>query len=569
MRLVMKELPTGKQEFDQIINGGYVYVDKTELIYKLIRLDKPFFLSRPRRFGKSLLVSTIEHIFLGNRELFNGLWIDGSDYDWQPHPVIHLDLSKVSYESPEKLESHLILTLSNIAKKAGLPIKGDNCGAVLDFLIADLREHFGQKVVVLIDEYDAPILSNIMEDELADKIREKLQYFFGILKGSEANLRYVFITGISKFTHTSIFSKLNHLVDITLYPEYSGICGFTENDLDLFLVEHLDITLDTFKRKKILSYDATLSDLKARIKSWYDGYSWDGEIKVFNPYSLLYFLEIKQFGEYWYSTGTPTFLYKLARNNSFFFTLFNDDNILDGIDNTIDIGTFEPLPLMFQTGYLTVSHMVIVPDEEVEKYALTFPNREVKIAFFSRLMAQVLSFNKSSAIRTISISLFNALCKKNREKTEHAFERLLSFIPYNLHIPLESYYHTVFFFTGALIGLPIDVEKTVGDGVIDVVLDIPGGDILVIEMKYMKLPAKKDGKDLVEEIQLSEGQVEEKPTEDELIKINQLLDEGAVKALKQINDKRYDLKYQGTNRKVTKVAMVVCKRTYVKVIFEN
>ncbi|MDR1608064.1 MAG: ATP-binding protein [Deltaproteobacteria bacterium] len=565
----MKKLPTGKQNFERIINGGHVYVDKTEHIYNLIGLDVPLFLSRPRRFGKSLLVSTMEHIFLGDRDLFKGFWLYNSDYDWQPYPVIHLDLSRVNSESPEKLENNLVLNLSYIASKAQLPIRGDNCGAIFDSLIIDLANKFGKRVVVLIDEYDSPILNNIFNDKLANKICEKLQNFYGILKGSESNLRYVFITGVSKFPHSSIFSKLNNLNDITLDPDYNNICGFTKQELKDYFYDHLDLATKVLKRKNILSNSDTSDVLIDKLISWYDGYSWDGESRVFNPYSILKFLQNKKFSEYWYSTATPTFLYNLVRNNRIFFTLFNKENKLEDTDNNIDIGTFEPIPLMFQTGYLTISHVVIEPNDEIEKYALTFPNKEVRMSFFTRLMELELSIGRPTAIKTLANSLFMALSSKNKDEAEKSFESLLSFIPYNLHVPLESYYHTVFFFTGALIGQPIDVEEVVGDGVIDAVLDIPGGDILVIEMKHMKLPKKADGKDQELELLPSENPEDQKPTEEELVKINQLLEEGAVIALQQIKNKRYDLKYQGTNRKVTKVAMVVCRRTYVKVVFEN
>jgi hypothetical protein len=575
----MKELPTGKQSFDQIINGNYIYVDKTDLIYKLISLDKPYFLSRPRRFGKSLLLSTMEHIFLGHRELFKGLWIDDpkartesepiSEYDWLIHPVIHLDMSVTKKTSRVELEQSIMEQLNQIADSYDITIIGKSPVTLFSSLIYKLNKS-DKRVVILIDEYDAPIVDNIENNDLSREMRDSLQEFYAVLKSSESKIRFIFITGVSKFAHTSIFSKLNNLNDITLESYYANICGFTDNDLINYFGEHISDSLISLKQKRIITNETTTNDLISLIKYWYDGYSWDGTDRVFNPYSVLSFFEKKKFGTFWFASGTPTFLYKLVKENKFYFNLFNDIE-LEYYENSIDIGSFYPIPLMFQTGYLTVSEVKYEDDNET--FILTFPNREVRTAFFSGLMADEFSFRQSSTFKKLANRLSKALIAKNREDAEKYFEGLLTSIPYNIHLSAENYYLTIFFLTLAIIGQPLEIQQLTGDGIIDAVFDIPGSDLLVIEMKHMKFPKKPKKVVDVAPVSTSDesplAAMEPEPTKEELAKINQLLDEGVKKAFNQINEKKYDIKYQVTGRKITKVAMVVCKRTYVRVVFED
>ncbi|MDR1608976.1 MAG: AAA family ATPase [Deltaproteobacteria bacterium] len=574
----MKELPTGKQSFDQIINGNYVYVDKTDLIYKLISLDKTYFLSRPRRFGKSLLLSTMEHIFLGHRELFKGLWIDDpkartesepiSEYDWLIHPVVHLDMSVTKKTSRVELEQSIMEQLNQIADSYDITIIGKSPVTLFSSLIYRLSKS-DKRVVILIDEYDAPIVDNIEDDDLAVEMRKSLQEFYAVLKSSESNIRFVFITGVSKFTHASIFSKLNNLNDITLEPYYANICGFTDNDLTNYFIEHISDSLITLKQKRILTTEVTITNLISLIKYWYDGYSWDGINRVFNPYSVLSFFEKKKFGYFWFASGAPIYIYKSVKQHKFYFNLCNNMELVY-YENNIDIGSFNLIPLMFQTGYLTVSEVKY--EDEIETFVLTFPNHELRIAFFTGLMANEFSFVQPSTFKKLVNRLTKALITKNSEEAKKYFESLLTSIPYNIYLSSENYYLNIFILTLAIIGQPLEIHQLTGDDIVDAVFDMPGSDLLVIEMKHIKLPEKP--KKVLDGVSVSISDesplvMEPIPTKKELTIINQLLDEGVEKSFNQINDKKYDIKYQGTGRKITKVAMVVCKRMYVRVVFED
>ncbi|MDR3153029.1 MAG: AAA family ATPase, partial [Deltaproteobacteria bacterium] len=293
----MDETPLGIADFPEIREAGLFYADKTRFLYHLVKIKKPYFLSRPRRFGKTLLVSTLEAILQGRRELFEGLWIDGADYGWEPSPVIRLSLSSVDTGSVDKLEADLYSILKDIADREDVTFNSVNPGVCFRKLIEGLRSKYGRSVAVLIDEYDSPILSKIADESLAKDIRDTMGTFYGALKDAESSRGVTFITGITKFAQTSVFSKLNNLVDLTLNGDYACICGLTLEDLDRFLAGQAGgpdpgdplgrpRRLVKFISDGILPPETDGEGFRARILERYDGYSWDGRSRVLNPWSV-------------------------------------------------------------------------------------------------------------------------------------------------------------------------------------------------------------------------------------------------------------------------------------------
>ena len=341
----MKKLPLGIQTFREIVENGYVYVDKTQYAYDLVNGDKFYFLSRPRRFGKSLLLSTLAEVFSGDRELFKGLWIYDSDYDFAKHPVVRFDMSNIANKTPEILESDLISVIKSRAALENLDIDYGLPSTAFRTLVESLNAKHNQKVVVLIDEYDKPILDHLLDIETAEANRAVLRSFYGTLKSMDYAIRLVFITGVSKFTKTSIFSELNNLTDITLTDEYASICGIPVEELDEHFHEHIEAlsSLDRFKHCENM-HDAILE--------WYDGYSWDGENRVLNPFGLLTFLRQKRFSSFWYASGSPKFLMDIIRKREEGYVNLHNLEMGEWALDSFDIGSIEVEPLLFQTGYL-------------------------------------------------------------------------------------------------------------------------------------------------------------------------------------------------------------------------
>ncbi|MCL2060420.1 MAG: AAA family ATPase, partial [Oscillospiraceae bacterium] len=348
----MKKLPLGIQSFREIASGGYIYVDKTEYIYNLIGEAKYYFISRPRRFGKSLLLDTIGEVFSGDRELFKGLWIYGSDYEFKKHPVIRLDMSNISNSSPGVLEDSLYDDLSIKMEDEGIEITDRNPANVFKRLILSLYKKYNQRVVVLIDEYDKPILDHLSDAEAAEANRQVLRGFYGILKSMDPYLRFTMITGVTKFTKTSIFSGLNNLFDITMSRKYANICGIPVECLGEYFGEHI---ANLSSSNDFMETD----DIHGKILDWYDGYSWDGKSRLLNPFSLLNFFLQKRLGSYWYASGTPWFLIDIIKKKPASFVTLKNLEIGEWMLDAFDILKIEPEPLMFQTGYLTVKEVVL------------------------------------------------------------------------------------------------------------------------------------------------------------------------------------------------------------------
>ena len=526
----MKKLPVGIQTFRKIIEGNNVYVDKTKYIYNLISGGKCYFLSRPRRFGKSLLLDTIAEVFKGSKELFEGLWIYDSDYDFVSHPVVRLDMSNIDTESPGTFKSDLVSMLRSHLREEGIPTGDDTPPRLLDHLIKGLHKKFNQKVAVLIDEYDSPILDHVTDIETADAFRSILRVFYKTLKSADPYIKFIFLTGVSKFTKTSVFSGLNNLTDITMQEEYANICGIPVDDLDVYFWDRIKslAALDRFKAR---------GDVRSLILSWYDGYSWDGVTKLLNPFGLLSFFSVKELKSFWYSSGSPKFLIDLIKIRP--ETLPNLQNLTiseAGLD-AIDIRNLEMGSLLFQTGYLTVAD-IVYPDESPE-YVLEIPNKEVRKAFFTHLTA---GLTEQGHIFTSDVYrvIRSALKTGDLQGILTVLRSLFAAIPNQLHVDKEAYYHSIFFSIMNVLGFEIDAEVSVSRGRIDATLEL-GDKVYIFEFKYLACP----------------------PDADESEK-RKLFEKTLEQGMKQISDKGYADKYKGSGKTIYQAAFAFLGRDNVE-----
>ncbi|MDR2141737.1 MAG: ATP-binding protein [Deltaproteobacteria bacterium] len=565
----MKELPLAAMTFADLIASNFIYSDKTEYLYKLVRYPLPYFLSRPRRFGKSMLVSTLKEIFLGHRDLFTGLWIDReSDYDWSPYPVIHLDMHLVRSVSPKALYESILSNLKAINTAEALDVTDKNPVDFFSNIIKNLNIKYNKAVVVLIDEYDYPILNNISDNTLANDIRKALKEFYGILKSSDGSFRFIFITGVTRFTKTSIFSDFNHLIDITLERDFSNICGFTIEEFDSLFPDHLERALKILKNEGVWGQDSTVSELRQEILDWYDGYSWDGQTRVLNPWSVLNFFRKVDFNNFWFESGTPSFLVNLITDRKVNLNLLDHENtIITDTLNNVDIGKFEPIPVMFQTGYLTVDKVETKRGESL-KYFLVVPNLEVKASFFSNLLSLDISLSDPLELKIKSEAILLAITQKNSQKLEDSFHQFLASIDNKLHIPLERFYQTTFMFAMTLANQSVKTEVSTGDGYIDIVLKISKTELFIIKMKYIKIiEDEQDINSSQLELNRSSDKPKAKAKSDE--EINHLMNIKAIEALKQIDKKNYISKYLVLGLSITKVVLIVYEMTKIHAIFDK
>ena len=531
----MKKLPLGIQNFKEIIMGNYIYVDKTQFIYNLISNAKYNFLSRPRRFGKSLLLDTISVVFGGDREIFKGLWIYDSDYNFEKHPVIRLDMSNIANKTPDILEDSLASNILKRIQEENLDINDKIPSDMFKRLIEDLHKKYGQRVVVLIDEYDKPILDHINDTKTAAANRNVVRGFYGILKSMDPHLEFTFITGVSKFTRTSIFSELNNLFDITLNEKYSNICGITTDDLDKYFGEYIK---RLSSKKSFLSYD----NLHSEILAWYDGYSWDGETRVLNPFSLLSFFMQERFAAFWYASGTPRFLLDLIKKKPESYTNYEKIEMTEYMLDSYDIERIEILPLLFQTGYLTIKEIIFSMDEPI--YVLDIPNNEVNRAFNMHIISEL---TENGEVRTgqMRMGINTALQTGDLTKMLDILRSFFASIPYNLHVDREAYYHSIFYALMSALGFDVDVEVSTSKGKVDAVLEL-ADKIYVMEFKYVKC------------------QPEEKPE----IK-QKLFEEALNSAIDQINAMGYGNKYSGSGKTIYQAAFAFLGRDEIELRIKN
>jgi Predicted AAA-ATPase/PD-(D/E)XK nuclease superfamily len=444
----LEKLPIGIQDFETVITDGYTYIDKTKGIYDLIDQGKSYFLSRPRRFGKSLLISTLAAFFSGKRHLFKNLWIDTLELSWEEYPIIRLDMSGINNQTPELFERSLIRALTDIAAERNLHLSGETASDYLSSLIDRLA--VSQKIVVLIDEYDKPIIDQLDNLDVAKKNSDILRRFYTILKVHDAKLKFLFLTGVTKFSKVSLFSGLNNLNDISLRDDTASLLGLTEKEIARYFSK--DLASIAKKRGE------SIEQVYTKLKDWYNGYrfskSSDAE-KVYNPLSVMQFLKTGRIDNYWFSTATPTFALKMIREKEFPVSDFESSIIVGrSIDESYEIDKIDLATLLYQTGYLTIDDY----DEAAQRYFLKFPNEEVRRSFLDHLLQEFTSLSSSQS-EPILYKIEKALKNEDFERFFQEFNILLSSIPYAIQIPKEAYYHSLLY--AILRGLSFDVSSEV------------------------------------------------------------------------------------------------------------
>jgi len=464
----MKKLPIGIQSFEEIRKENYYYVDKTHFVEKLASEGKYYFLSRPRRFGKSLFLDTLRQAFLGKKELFKGLYLE-THWDWsKKYPVIYIDFAEGVIDSVDTLCKTIESILRRHGRLYGITCEEDLINLRFRELVEKVSEKYDQKVVVLIDEYDKPILDRIKDRKLAIEIREVLKNFYGVLKPLDAYLKFVFITGVSKFSKVSLFSGLNQLNDITLDEKYATVCGYTQSEFERVFEERLSNV-----------------DLE-KIRCWYDGYSWLGE-PVYNPFDILLYLDKLEFRPYWFETGTPTFLIKLMDERRYYLPRLARLKVGEELIGSFDIDLINPENLLFQTGYLTI----VSKETELGTivYTLSFPNKEVEISFNNCLLDYLVQdyYRKEenkSALR-------NAIRGNDLEGVKKIFISFFSSIPHDWYrrneiYKYEGYYASVVYTYFSASGFNVVVEDATSVGKIDMTVFYEDR-VYIMEFKVVEL----------------------------------------------------------------------------------
>ena len=464
--------PIGVQTFSKIIEEGYVYVDKTSYIKKLIDQGQYIFMSRPRRFGKSLLLSTLEAYFEGRRELFKGLEADSMDLDWTPSPVLHFDLNAENFSDPEGLNKLLNRLLGEYEEKYSLSKVTDTIAGRFSQLIRNVAESTGRKVVILVDEYDKPLLDIEENKELFEYNQRILKSFFGNLKSMDRYIRFAFITGVARFSKVSIFSDLNNLDDISMDNEYADICGWSEKEL----LDYFRTGIEALAEERDEDFDECLSELRR----FYDGYLFAAKgNRLYNPFSVLKALKKKEIDSYWFDSGTPTFLARRVRARGTFPPDINGKKCSKKDLISVGLNDRDPLPLMFQTGYLTIGGY----DKASQLYELQFPNREVEIGFYEYLLPVYVPA-VSDHFSPFDFALFRTdLVEGRPEDFMRRLATLLKGLPLEDHN--ESAYRAITFLISVLSGTPTLAERHGYKGRSDIEA-FAAGYIYIFEFKYNK-----------------------------------------------------------------------------------
>lgn len=449
----MKKYPIGIQDFEVLRQDGYIYVDKTAHIYELISTGKYYFLSRPRRFGKSLLLTTLKYLYLGKKELFEGLWIAGRHH-WVPHPVIHISFSSIGYKDIG-LKAAIEQELKRQGKAYGLDLKQEGVALGFRELIEQLGKS-GQKVVVLIDEYDKPLIDYIHDPSQAALHREILKTFYSVLKDADPHLEFLLITGVSKFSKVSLFSDLNNLEDLTLAPAAATLAGYTQAELE----HSFEDSLHALARAEGLSLEALLE----KVREWYNGYSWHGEQRLYNPFSVLTLLKHRRFGNYWWETGTPTFLIRLLREG-FHYQL---DELEAGppMFEAFTLDNLNWLALLFQTGYLTIKGY----DAATRLYTLGYPNLEVKDTMQQHLLAAYRGVPATESLPLL-VKIKKALEGGNLPGFIGLVDALFASIPHQIFLQKqEAFFHAILHLSFSGVGMMVQSEVSSSRGRVDTVV---------------------------------------------------------------------------------------------------
>ncbi len=463
--------PIGIQDFDKIINEGYTYVDKTELIYKLVHEGSYYFLSRPRRFGKSLLMSTLDAYFSGKRELFKNLAIEKLEEDWTAYPVLHLDLNTGKYNSKDSLTHALDDFLSRLEANYGTFHSEKTLELRFMGIIERIYHKTGKPVVILVDEYDKPLLQSINNKELQEDFRATLKAFYSVLKTQDRYIRFALLTGVTKFGKVSVFSDLNNLIDISMDEGYDTLCGITEEEMHRYFEESIQKLAERYK----ISYEETC----ARLKKRYDGYHFvEYGTGVYNPFSLLSTFRASKFGSYWFETGTPTFLVQLLQRENFYLPDLTQQQVSADMLNCIDTMDRNPIPVIYQSGYLTIKDY----DEEFKVYTLGFPNEEVEEGFANYLLPYYAHTGSEGApmyVRNFVLALRNG----RPEQFMKRMQVLFADTDYKIVGNAELYFQNAFYIVTKLLGFYTEVERTISDGRIDMIVKTKDY-IYIFEFKY-------------------------------------------------------------------------------------
>ncbi|MBT7409688.1 MAG: ATP-binding protein [Methylococcales bacterium] len=462
----MKKLPIGIQTFSEIIEDNHCYVDKTPLIHKLVNEGKYYFLSRPRRFGKSLLISTIKSAFLGQQSLFKNLYLE-KNWDWSiQHPVLQISFGGGVVKDRENLDIMFEDILRDIQQQHKITLHNKSIQGRFAELIREIHQKYQQKVVILVDEYDKPILDNITHPELATEIRESLKNIYSVIKDNDEHTRFIFLTGVSKFNKVSLFSGLNNLTDITLNKHYATICGYTEADI-----------------KKIFKDYIKDVDFK-KLRQWYNGYNFLGE-KIYNPYDILLYLNSGEYSNYWFETGSPSFLIKLIQQKQ--YNSFDIDHVETSQEmlSSFDIEQIQLETLLFQTGYLTIDSVERIGNENF--YKLRYPNHEVKSSLNNHIL-NYLTDNPIAKAKNQQL-LYHAMKGIHLDELKNIFQAFFSSIPHqwyrkNQLANYEGYYASIFYCYFTALGLDTIAEDTTNHGQIDLTVMLKK-QVFIIEFKVV------------------------------------------------------------------------------------
>ena len=501
--------PIGIQDFEKIRREGYVYVDKTRQMWKMVSEGSYYFLSRPRRFGKSLMVSTLETFFSGKRELFKGLFVDSVDWEWKAYPIMHLDLNTAKYDCEEALDNMLEEFLSRQEALYGRNESERSFGLRFQGALRRAFEKTGMHVVVLVDEYDKPMHQAIGKPELQEEYRNTLKAFYGALKSCDRYIKFAFLTGVTKFGKVSVFSDLNSLEDLTLLSQYSAICGITEEELHQYFDGSVQLLADANGLTKEGCYE--------RLKKDFDGYHFALKTQgMYNPFSLLGTLKNMEFRDYWFETGTPSFLvYQLQKTNYPLEDMTREELFEDTL-NSIDIMDENPLPLLYQSGYLTIKGY----DQRFNTYQLGFPNREVEEGFVKYLVP-FYSPNKTDKPQVFVANFVKDIEQGNAESFMQRVERFFAGGDYQVAGRAELYFQNTLWVLFKLLGFYVDVERHTTDGRMDILVQTRDY-VYILEMK---------------------------------------IDQSADTALQQIEQKQYASAFAGDGRKLYKIGVSFSSET--------
>ncbi len=476
MKNRLQKLPIDQSSFEIIREDNLLYVDKTRYIHEMLETGRYFFMSRPRRFGKSLMVSALKCFFGNRKELFEGLWIaENGEWKWEEYPVILFDFSRISHDSPEMFRTGLAISLADTAQDYGISLKKPLLREQFGELILSLREKTGKPVVILIDEYDKPVIDHLGKGaeslEIAKANRDILKYFLGTMKGGDVtpHIRFVFITGVSKFTRVSVFSDLNNLIDLSMDGRYAAMFGYTQEEVETCFMPQI--------RQLAQESGMSESDTLTELRRYYDGYRFsEKKVKVYNPFSVLRALSSLKFGNYWFETGTPAFLVNLLREADYPLPDIEKLTVSEQIFSVYDLERLNPEALLFQTGYLTIH------DVRGRIFQLGYPNREVKISFLESLF-----YSFSAKEKFAEVSRFLLLAEYLEAENCNSFFETVNAIFASISHTLkteknEAYFHTLFYLMVSASGSHVQSEVLTSRGRIDLTVEF-ADKIFIMEFK--------------------------------------------------------------------------------------